>query len=196
MKKISEIGITKYLPFVVKKKSLKHYTAVFAIDAHNVEVHTGVEWKPLSDIDPSRKSIQYTVNISGPNTSLAPVDREGIQDELKVFTHTVTFSNDVSSMQDLRANVGFIVFSTVAKILNEFAEDFKHEFQCFTFTPAHEGLVPVYEILSKEAEKQGLLVYLNKNSGKQRRKWYLLNKILWEKYKKIKNIAEERIIDA
>ena len=117
------------------------------------------------------------------------LDRDNIQGRIRVNIHTVTFSNNVSSMSNLRANVGFLVFSTVAKILNEFANDFKLDFQCFNFTPAHEGLINVYEILSKESERQGFTIYANKNSGKQRKSWYLLNTNLWNKYKKIKHIS-------
>lgn len=191
MRRINEVGITKYLPFVVKKKTFKNYSASFAIDAKEVQmINREGEWVPLNQVYPDKESIKYTVNISrsGAEGSTIPIKREGIEDRIKVFVHSVTFSNDVSSMRDLKANVGFVVFSTVARILHEFATTYPEQFHCFHFTPAHDALVPVYEILSKESEKQSSLVYANKETGKQDRSWYLLNSRLWEKYKRAKGI--------
>lgn len=189
MRRIKEIGFTKYLPFVVRKKSFKDYTASFAIKADKVQIlnSTG-EWVPLNQLHPNRETIKYSVHITQGTAQTIPVKREGIDDNMKVFVHTVTFSNDVSSMSDLKANIGFVVFSTVARILNEFTRTYREKFHCFHFTPAHDKLVPVYEILSKESEKQDNLIYVNKEIGKERRSWYLLNKKIWVKYKKIKGI--------
>lgn len=190
MRKISEIGLTKYLPFVVTKKSIKMFECKFSIDAAKIEVMDGNEWVPLSVARPEKSSITYSVHVQGGNNAREiPIDRDDVSGRMRVNIHSVTFSNDTSSMQNLRANVGFLVFSTVGKILNEFASDFQHEFQCFNFIPAHDKLVGVYEILSKESEKQGFLTYINKNSGKRAKNWYLLNTNLWHKYKQIKHIT-------
>lgn len=190
MRKIREVGITKYLPFVVKKKTAKDYQAQFAIDAKEIQVQdSDGNWKSANELYPNKESVIYTVHIGGGiNAQRIPIQRDGISDEIKVFVHDVTFSNDATSMSNLRANVGFVVFSTVARILHEFAITFPDKFQCFHFTPANDRLIPVYEILSKESEKQSTLVYANKSVGKERRSWYLLNQTLWNKYKKIKGI--------
>jgi len=190
MYQISEIGITKYLPFVVTKKSLANFEAKFSIEASKIEViDSSGEWVPLSVAHPRLDSITYNVTIHSESTREISVDRDNAQGRMRVDTHGVMFSNNTTSMQNLRANVGFLVFSTVAKVLNEFASDFLKDFQCFSFIPAHDKLVNVYEILSKESEKQGFLTYVNKNSGKRSRHWYLLNNTLWRKYKQIKGIA-------
>lgn len=190
MRRIKEVGITKYLPFVVKKKTASEYQVQFSIDIGEVQVQGEQgQWRPANEVFPNKNSIVYTVNIRGGiNARKVPVKREGIVDQIKVFVHDVTFSNDATSMRNLKANVGFVVFSTVARILHEFATTYPQKFQCFHFTPAQPKLAPIYEILSKEAEKQSTLVYVNKEVGKQTHSWYLLNQILWNKYKKIKGI--------
>lgn len=191
MRKIKEVGFTKYLPFVVKKKTFKDYTASFAIKAEEVQMlNPNGEWVPLTQVHPDRESIKYSVHIglSGGSGREINIRRDNIEDRIKVFVHTVTFSNDVTSMGDLKANIGFVVFSTVARVLNEFATTYPDKFQCFHFTPAYPELVPIYEILSKESEKQGNLIYANKSTGRANSSWYLINKKLWNKYKKIKGI--------
>ena len=44
-----EIGISKYLPFVVRIKSFKSYIASFAIDIKDIEVEENGEWVPLKE---------------------------------------------------------------------------------------------------------------------------------------------------
>jgi hypothetical protein len=190
MRTLSEIGMTKYLPYVVTKKSLKHYECKFSIDASKIELEVDGEWVPLSVANPRKQAVTYTVTVRGGkgSTSEVTVDRDNHTGRMKVNTHTVTFSNDTSSMRNLRANVGFLVFSTIAKALSEFVEAYPNEFQCFTFIPAHDKLTNVYEILARESEKQGFVIYVNRLSGKRMKRWYLLNTRLWDKYKRIKHI--------
>ena len=96
------------------------------------------------------------------------------------------FRNEISGMSNLKGNIGILIFSTIAKILDVFVNTYSSKFQCLSFTPANDDLIPVYEILSKEAEKQSDLVYANKETGKRNKKWYLMNKTLWQRFLSIK----------
>lgn len=186
---IQEIGLSKYYPFVIRKKDFKEFIAEFNIDPKTVSVEDR-DGRPvtLSDVD-DMESLTYTVSVKSGNLgSLIPIDRDGVRDSIKVLCSVVTFKNNMSSMANLKGNIGIMIFSTVSKVLSEFQKTYPQKFQCFHFTPAHNKLVGVYEILSRESEKQGNLIYANKNSGKERHSWYLLNTKIWKKYKEIRNI--------
>lgn len=184
-----EIGLNHYLPFSIDRKSAKNFQAKFAIDAKDIEVQDadGATWHNLGDRGVT--SILYTVTIKLNKVGRAiPIERDGISDQIKVKTSTVMFSNDNTSMGNLKGNIGIVVFSTIAKILSAYSSMFQSEFQCFEFTPAQPKLIPVYEILSKESEKQSNLIYANKDTGRSITHWYLLSKNLWQKYKDIKGV--------
>jgi len=187
---IREIRFSKYFPFVVNKDSLKHFQANFKLDPSIVQIQNDEgEWVSLDTIIDKEKGLKYTVDIKKVSGGKrVPVNRGNIIDEIKVFVHVVTFSNDFTTMRNLKGNFGIMVFSTVARILIEFQKRYSTQFQCFTFTPAHPKLEGVYEILARESEKQGDLVYINSNIGRSSKKWYLLNKKLWKKYTQIKGV--------
>jgi len=179
--KIEEIGFTKYLPFSIKKDTVKEFEAEFKIKGEDVKLQdTNGEWVDLAIMYPGATSITYKVTLTRLTSTgrIIKVNREGLETQIKVFIHTLAFSNSLSGMSNLKSNLGTLVFSTIAKILTAFQDHYQDpaDFQCISFTPAYGDLVPVYEILSREAEKQGNLIYANKETGKRDRHWYLLNK--------------------
>lgn len=189
-----EIGIKNYLPFLIRRKSFNNgFQAQFSINAKDIEVEKeGGNWVKLSDL--GTDALKYTVNIKGPNKGLLRINREGYDENIKVNMHSVTFANDLGSsgnMSNLKGNIGIVVLSTVAKVLTVFVEEYKSQFQCFTFSPANDRLIGVYEILAKESERQtSTLIYANKDSGKNMKRWFLLNKVLWNKFLSIKKGKE------
>lgn len=186
-KGLKEIG-KKYLPWLIRKKSFKEFVAEFKIKAEDIDIKRGDDWIPAEDALGGMTSIQYTVRIANPTPANIQIYRDEVPEgtKIRVRTHTLTFSNNVSSMSDLHANVGKLVFSTVAKIVDYFVDTFSNTFQAMSFTPAQPRLKTAYEILSREAEREADLVYANKKVGRDMGFWILLYKPLWQKLLSIK----------
>ncbi len=124
------------------------------------------------------KDVKYSVDFHPRSLRTTSIKRSdlGLNDvNIKLYTSSLTFSNDTSGMQELSDYMynryGYskedyffstmAVYGTIARVLINYLKKVpKAVVQGISFTTAHPGLVKPYIILSKEAEKKGDLIWL------------------------------------
>lgn len=178
MRKIEESGVL--LEFLDKRLKNVEFRAVNR-NSWNYEFTVPGN----TDINPNDFDVRFDVNFNA-NEKIYPTN---LGHSMKIVGATLTFKNNVTGMRTFDS-MGFedlsptIVLSTIAGVVNHFFTQVRTASHVMgvNFTPAHSGLVKVYNILSKEASRRSNLVWTtpeNKNGP-----WYLVKKSVFDDFKR------------